>query len=436
MVTTEDDHRLLVDGGMRASYSDYVAGELGRLAQTGGKLDLVCISHIDQDHISGILQMLDDAVAWRVHRFQLASGNDTHPEPRVAPPPEISGIWHNGFKEQVGDNAGEIEDIAIATGVVLSGSEDEQLRRPTEDRQQLGTSVAEAIRVARRLSPEQLGVPFNADFGGGLVHVPDQGPAPVITLGSMKITVIAPQIPQLQRLRAGWDKWLKDNQDALADIEADAEEDENAFGLGIHGSVGPLVAEAEALAARLLGDIRRVTVPNLASIMLLVEEGSTSFLLTGDGHATHVTDGLRIAGRLSDHHGLHVSVLKVQHHGSEYNLTPEFCHRITADHYVFCADGDYKNPDLEVVTAIIDSRLGDPTGQNPNASSTNPEVGDHFTFWFNSSPELVDKADKAAHLEQVRALVTERADASGGQMHWFFRPSPLDPNSPGWTVTL
>jgi Metallo-beta-lactamase superfamily len=431
LVESADGRRLLVDGGMRGSYTDHVAGELGRLAEQGQVLDLVCISHIDQDHISGILQLLDDHVAWKVHRYQLDEKNDRHRPPKVSPPPEISGIWHNAFGEQVGADPTRSEEALVAAGVLLAGSDDEALFRPAEDRRELATSVAEAIRVSRRLGPEQLGIEVNAGFDGP-VRVPDGGPAPASDLGSMRITVIAPLEPQLEALRKEWDEWLQANEKALANIRRDAEEDESSFGLGAGGSIQPMIDQAAALATE-LGDINRVTVPNLASIMLLVEEGDSSMLLTGDGHASHALEGLTLAGKLTEERGIHVNVLKVQHHGSEYNLMPEFTRKVTADHYVFCADGEYANPDLRVLRAIIDSRLGDSTGADLDAVGTNPEVADPFTLWFNTGPDLVTDEKQVDHLQAVRMLADERAAQSNGRMTVRFRPTP-GPDGFGWVV--
>ncbi|MET0770105.1 MAG: MBL fold metallo-hydrolase, partial [Solirubrobacteraceae bacterium] len=74
LLTAGDGTRVLVDGGMRGSYSEHVAPALGAIAAAGGRLDLVCVSHIDQDHIAGVLQLMADEVAWRVADFQHGSG--------------------------------------------------------------------------------------------------------------------------------------------------------------------------------------------------------------------------------------------------------------------------------------------------------------------------------------------------------------------------
>ena len=83
------------------------------------KIDLVYVSHIDQDHIGGVLQLLDDEMAWRVHEFQIAHGNPRIPCRRRRVRRPMKAIWHNAFHEQLDDNAGEIEDALAAIGAVV-----------------------------------------------------------------------------------------------------------------------------------------------------------------------------------------------------------------------------------------------------------------------------------------------------------------------------
>src|SRR5215210_1929433 len=94
LLTGDDGRRMLVDGGMRPAYSEHVAPALGQLRDNGEKLDVVYVSHIDQDHISGVLQMMDDEVAWRIHDFQVSSGNTHKKAPDVPRPPKVKDIWH------------------------------------------------------------------------------------------------------------------------------------------------------------------------------------------------------------------------------------------------------------------------------------------------------------------------------------------------------
>ena len=58
LISSEGGKNILVDGGLVKtqfgkidSYSQNVAMTLNKLRTNGGELDLVCVSHIDQDHI-------------------------------------------------------------------------------------------------------------------------------------------------------------------------------------------------------------------------------------------------------------------------------------------------------------------------------------------------------------------------------------------------
>ena len=77
--------RILIDGGMRDSYTRHAAPTLSKLEENDEKIDLVYVSHIDRDHVFGLLQMMEDLVAWRVYEFhqEAEGGNRDWPEPKV-----------------------------------------------------------------------------------------------------------------------------------------------------------------------------------------------------------------------------------------------------------------------------------------------------------------------------------------------------------------
>src|ERR1700752_1742535 len=81
-----DGKHVLCDGGMRSSMKEHVRDELAKLRNAGTKLDYVYISHIDQDHISGVLQLLEDEFEWRLFEFHQQNGEPIN-EPRGPRPP-------------------------------------------------------------------------------------------------------------------------------------------------------------------------------------------------------------------------------------------------------------------------------------------------------------------------------------------------------------
>lgn len=406
LLKSKDGKHILVDGGMFDAYKVHVAGALGKLADKGTALDLVYVSHIDQDHISGVLQLMDDMVQWRVFDFQKKNGNTTIKKPTSPRPPEVKTIWHNAFHEQVGENAGDIEDLLAASASILSGAKSTELLGLAEEHRELALSQAEAIRLSRRIGGDQLNIPLNPEFKGKLMFVrSDTAP---FNLGALTIFVIGPFKNNLARLRKDWNEWLRENKKQLRKLQDQAREDEKNLG----NDVARLMRTME-LQAEVFGDRNKVTPPNLASLMLYVEEprnGQTPgrFLLTGDGHPDEIIKGLRQHKKFDQTpEGIHVDVLKVQHHGSENNVTANFCRKVTADHYVFCGNGKHENPDLGVVAMVIDSRLGGADVRSKNAQTNNK-----FTFWFNCSSAVPGDGKSEKHMKEIERLVKARADTS------------------------
>lgn len=430
LLTSGDGRHVLVDGGMRRSYTDHVAPFLSRLHRRGERLDAVCITHIDRDHVWGVLQMLDDLVEWRVHEWQVRNGHRAHPRPASHRPPEVGEIWNNAFHEQADDNRGRIEDLLAAQARALGGHPDPAFRRLAGELADLATSEGDAIRLSRRAGDDQLGIPKNPQFGGGFIyHTPD-GP---MRVGRMRLTVIGPYLSELEELRERWNRWLDTHEAQLERIrEAGRRDSDRLAHDELQLLIQPLLAQAEELAAdpalaaaalpqeKVLGRRRSVTVPNLASLMLLAEEGRgrrrKRVLLTGDGHADDLVRGLIDAGRLREGGGLHVDVLKVPHHGSEHNTHAELCRTVTADHYVFCANGAHQNPDVEVVRAYLDARIGPAAARSPN-----PEARRPFKLWFTYRPDHPELSDEERrHLREVERLLDRRS--RHGRLRFEFIP--------------
>lgn len=381
---------VLIDGGMAASYTEHASRKLSSLPQ----LDLVYVSHIDEDHISGVLRLVDDAFDWRVFNFRQEKGV-AHPRPKSSEPPPIRRIWHNAFHDQVKKNSGAIEDIAIATASMAAAAPD--LQELALEYQNLANSVPQAIQLSQRISSKQLGVRHNEGKGKLLMAGAGQKP---IRIGPMTFTIIGPFSDELRELRKEWNAWLEANDERVRKMRARAASDAKNI---LVASVDDIESHLSARTTD-LGDRARVTVPNLASLMTLVEEGSRSLLLTGDGHWETILRGLERTKKMAKGGTLHVNVLKVQHHGAEFNLSEEFCRRVTADHYVFCGNGAHSNPDLRVIDAIIASRAG---GKKK------------FKLWFNSH-HTVTKPRYKAHMEEVEALVRRHATKHGDKLQFEF----------------
>jgi beta-lactamase superfamily II metal-dependent hydrolase len=407
LLSSSDGHHALIDGGRSGSFQAETWRTLQGLARAKEPLDLVVVSHVDADHISGILWLANVVAEWAVHDYQVTDGNNPgHPEPRTTRPPAIAELWHNAWRDQLEDVAEEIEAVAVRVSEALRNApvESSAEDRPATDLLEALDGLAESIPEGaelRRVVDDDTPIPRNTAFGD-LVLL--RSPPHVERLGAAQLTVIGPAKKHLERLRKDWKAWLESIQ---ADGPIESVASESTSGAGVHAGVDLSTAlEAQraddqrlvtSLAARATiiakTDPGNVTPPNRASIMLLATEGTGSCLLTGDAAEEEILEGLEAAGRIQN--GVFpCTVLKVQHHGSEHNLSRDFAKTVIAEHYVLCADGAHHNPDPSVVKTIVETR---------RAADPSP-----FTVWFNCSPERT----LATRRKALRAAIREATHAA------------------------
>jgi beta-lactamase superfamily II metal-dependent hydrolase len=375
LLEAPDKTTILIDGGMPDSYTGHVREFLGQWRNKNKRpLDLVYLSHIDEDHIGGVLQLMNDLVDWRVFRHKSKNGEPVD-QPDFPEPPEIKRIWHNAFQDMVPKEAVEIASLLAARAAQLSNSIIPEAQNLGAAYQAIAASVPQAIRLSRRVSAKQLNIPLNKEFGGKLAMT--RTPAQKIRLNgknSPLIRVLGPFQTDLEALQKVWIKWLEaEKNKGLKKVRKEMDEEDARFESGV------LALDVDDQ----LGKRAKVTEENLASLMLLVEHKGQSIVLTGDGHFADIEKGL-------DHNGItqnHFNVLKVQHHGSEHNFKREFAKRVTADHYIICGNGLHDNPDPRVLDVLVQSRIG-----NDEQRSSNPEAkGKTFHVWFNCSTKFLKR---------------------------------------------
>jgi hypothetical protein len=305
--TTQKPSAVLIDGGPGAAWGESVKPRLtamregfkglGRIGDGDPlPLELVMVSHVDDDHIGGLLGMTDDL---------LRPTGDVLVEPK--------GLWHNAFEDLTKDEDGPAELAAVEPGPEAA-------------------AVLASVNQGRRLKSdaEQLGWKINTGFGNAkpkLVKAPDKGGRTVRLDSKTSLLVIAPRADQIEGLRKEWAEQLRKAQKGKAKPAQLAEYlDKSPY--------------------------------NLSSIVCLAKQGTRSMLLTGDARGDHVLDALEAAGATKSGK-LHVDILKLPHHGSIRNVEKDFFERITADHYVISANGRDGNPESETLELIATARGND-----------------------------------------------------------------------------
>ncbi|MDQ1558705.1 MAG: hypothetical protein QOD32_1765 [Pyrinomonadaceae bacterium] len=286
---------VLIDGGPPDTYVNDLDAALQSIVQTG-KLDLVILSHVDRDHVYGLLDLL-----------AALEQDDANGDPRRI---AIKELWHNSFQKSLDTDGLITQRMQMVMAMAGSAS----VAMPLAADAFFGVQEGHRLRVLAK----KLKLPVNNGFQDDLVLL--ETATQPITVGKLTLRVVGPNQANLDELRDDWLDWL-----------ADAEEADPAT-----------LANSDT------------SVPNLSSIVLLAECDGKTILLTGDARSDHIYNGLESAGLLTNGK-LHIDVLKMPHHGSNRNMTAKFLKAVTADTYVISADGKNANPDYDTLKWIVET---------------------------------------------------------------------------------
>jgi len=305
----------LIDGGPSGVYKPYLKPRLKQIRKNRGlgsdeslAVDLLMVSHIDDDHIKGILELTDELVN------EKDSG-----QPRLL---KVKSFWHNTFDDIIGNKPDELLSAVTALfgTAALSGEPDPEGLDP--DVAMVLAGVKQGFRL--RDDVRKLGYRINPEFNGKLIMISKDNER--IDMGKgLKLTVAGPAKDELVKLQRDHDAFLRIHEDDKKKEEA-------------------------------LASLTDNSVANLSSLVLLCEVKKKRILLTGDARGDKILEGLELAALIKKNSTMHVDILKMPHHGSDRNVDENFFRRITADHYVFSGNGEHGNPERSTLQMLLDER--------------------------------------------------------------------------------
>jgi hypothetical protein len=329
-----DPGLIVIDGGPRSVYKPHLKARLEQIRNARGlssqdslTVDLLMVSHVDDDHIHGILDLTKE----------LIEAQDEH-KPQLV---QVLSFWHNSFDDILDNRSKELTsalkshfgeaatsgELPADAGIDVDDEAGELTEEIVSDNLKVLASIEQGYRL--RTDAEKLEFPLNPEFDGKLIIATKD--AESLDMGrGLRMTVAGPMKPEVEALRRKHQEWLRQ-------IKAEGK------------------SPAQALAAYV-----DKSVPNLSSLVLVAQSGGKRMLLTGDARGDKIIEGLQLAGLLNagNHSTIHFDLLKVPHHGSSNNLERNFFERITAEHYVFSGNGEHGNPEREALEMLFHARGG------------------------------------------------------------------------------
>lgn len=290
----KNPRKVLIDGGTGPSYKALHA-KLHDLPDSERHFDLLVITHVDADHIEGIIRVLG--------------------EPELGL--RFDDVWFNGWRHlphKPGDTLGPVQ------GEMLS-----------------------ALIVGNH--------PWNKAFLEKPVMIGADLPEIELS-GGMKITLFSPDLNALKKLRTTWKRDVEDAGLDPGNPDAALERLKKTKKLQPSDLLGDTTPDPETLAAvKFAGDNR---VANGSSIAFLAEYRGDRCLFAADAHPKLMEASLRKLLVKINKSRLELDILKVSHHGARSNLSTAFLDLIDCPRYLISTNGDmFGHPHLESIARII-----------------------------------------------------------------------------------
>lgn len=289
-----DPRRILIDAGRAGTHKEV----LRRIEASPGPVhfELIVITHVDLDHIGGVLKLLA----------------------MKKPPLTVGDIWFNGRRH-----------LEAGTPVPRGPLQGEEL-----------TSILERLEL-----------PWNESFcpAGAIPRSPHavalsaDGGRPQKTLpGGMALTILSPSREKLQRLIPLWDeevrKWRERGGMRIEEPTLRTEAPGKRLNFETLASA-PFTPDDSPF--------------NGSSIALLAEFDGKRALLGADAHPNLLLECIRAAAPAPGGR-LRVDAFKIPHHGSRRNLSREMIEALNCPRFLVSTDGSrFGHPDPEALARVI-----------------------------------------------------------------------------------
>jgi beta-lactamase superfamily II metal-dependent hydrolase len=281
--------RVMVDTGRKSTYRA-IKETLGALPAGERDFELLVVSHVDRDHIEGVVEMLSDP----------------------ALPIRFRDVWFNGYQHL---HDGGIESFGPVQGERLS----EILLGP--------------------------GGKWNARFRGRSVEL-KRLRKPVTLAGGLRLRLLSPDRDAMQALIPEWERECK-----KAGLVPGTASSADGTPAGFE-SFGGGAIDVEALAA--VAFTPDPSKPNATSIAVLAGFADRQVLLAADGGAERLAKSLASLATNEPSGRVPLAAFKLPHHGSKFNLSPELLALVDCHRFLISSNGTFFNhPQPETIARIL-----------------------------------------------------------------------------------
>ena len=331
IVETKGESAILIDGGYVSTYKNYIKPKLLELKEANKILSHVIITHIDGDHISGIIKFIEENKQNEII--------------------EVKNIWHNSY----------IHLKSIDDGLSFKGKPIDNmpinylLKDEVDETKDENISAVQGSTLASLI--KKFGHQTNTLFDGNSVSVDIKEN---IKTDNIAFKILSPTTEKLLKLKKYWKQEIYKKNYSSDESLSDFNEEVFEYILSLE-------KEKKKLAKKNITAKSSINVDNLAteifveddtatngsSMAFVLEHDNLNLLFLGDSHPSTIINSLK-KHYTADEFPVKFDLIKISHHGSKNNTCPELLNYIDSENYIISTNGSSHNhPDMETIARII-----------------------------------------------------------------------------------
>jgi beta-lactamase superfamily II metal-dependent hydrolase len=322
---------IIIDMGLQKTYTDHIKPDLVDLKSRGQSVDLLVVTHVDNDHIVGAVNFIKENGA----KDEII---------------EVKEVWHNSYRHLQFSKQDKPLDQEEKSTLKQIGSQNRIL---TKQSGLQDIKIEEGITLAGLLYGYDYS--WNEKFDGKAVlkqrNVIEISP-------DLTIRIISPNTKKLDTLAAKWKAKLESEKYkfTLNDDEVFDDAFEQYMRMPEFFSETKDIARNENRftfdeLVSLKGKDRSAT--NGSSIAFIMEYNCQKLLFLGDAHEDIIYEEL--SSLKESGYELDFEIVKISHHGSNNNISNRLLKLISSKRFLISTNGKHYHPDLGAIAKIIAS---------------------------------------------------------------------------------
>jgi beta-lactamase superfamily II metal-dependent hydrolase len=342
LVRFPNKKNIVIDMGFKDTYIDYIKGDFKTIKEDGERINLLVITHIDKDHIEGVIEFIKD--------------NLFSEDPKIV---DIDEIWHNSYRHlQINKKGGLIKgDQEIEIIGEIKNSNDLTNHKDVDECKEV--SAYQGSTLASYLFAYKYN--WNGAFKNKSVSTDNKYKDDI---EKIYIKLLSPNSKKLKSLSRKWLSFLKSKKFDFKITEDEIFDD--AYELYVRNIDDFEINEEKQVSnenkivdVEFLNNIRADSTDqsesNGSSIAFEIVYDKIKMLFLGDCHEDILINNFK--DKVSDDN--YYDLIKLPHHGSLHNNS-DWINYVRAKYYIFSTDNITHNehPSKELISKIIFKNKG------------------------------------------------------------------------------